>query len=87
MARAKIRTNHLPKLIGKSQSYWSRRVNGELPFDTDDLVALADLVGIHPAAFLGGSVPHGTPPGSDTRGTENNNDYSRFRMVSTCTAA
>lgn len=52
LARAKIRTSHLPKLVGKSQSYWSRRVLGELPFDTDDLDGLGQLLGVEPRSFL-----------------------------------
>ena len=52
LARAQIRPAHLPKLLGKSQPYWHRRVNGQLPFDTDDLAGLATLLGVDPQRFL-----------------------------------
>lgn len=79
LGRRRVRTNHLPRLIGKSQSYWSRRVNGETPFDTDDLQALADLLGVHPASFWGIDVPDPTPPGVDTR--RNNPCYSDSTVI------
>lgn len=34
------------RAIGKSQSWMSRRTNGETPFDADDLGAIAALFGI-----------------------------------------
>lgn len=52
LARAQIKVSHLPRLVGGSYSYWSRRVLGELPFDTDHLDALAALVGVDPRVFL-----------------------------------
>jgi len=52
LSRAKVRPSHLPALIGKSQSYWSRRVNGELPFDTDDLAGLAGLLNVPMQHFV-----------------------------------
>lgn len=52
LARAQVKPSHLPKLVGGSQSYWSRRVNGELPFDTDHLADLAALLRVDIRAFL-----------------------------------
>jgi len=34
------------RAIGKSQSWMSRRTNGDTPFDADDLGAIAELFGI-----------------------------------------
>lgn len=52
LARVKMPASRLPDKIGKSQSYWSRRVNGDLPFDTDDLYALAELLNVDIRVFL-----------------------------------
>jgi transcriptional regulator with XRE-family HTH domain len=52
MARAKVRTNHLPHLLGNSQSFWSRRVNGEVALDIDDLGQLAALLGVPITRFF-----------------------------------
>lgn len=65
LARTRVRPNHLPSLLGKSQSYWSRRVNGVTPFDTQDLLALAALLHVHPARFFG---VDGLPPQTDPAG-------------------
>lgn len=51
LARAEIKVNRLPRLVGASQPYWQRRTSGELPFSTDDLSALADLLGVDPREF------------------------------------
>ena len=55
MARRKITANQLPTLVGKSQSYWSRRLNGETAVDVDDLASLAGLLGVDAVVFLGGT--------------------------------
>jgi hypothetical protein len=60
LARRRLSTNRLPTLLGKSQSYWTRRMDGTQPFDTDDLVALGSLLRMHPAELLGGHTE--TPP-------------------------
>lgn len=52
LARAQIRPSHLPQLVGGSQSYWSRRINGDLPFDTDNLGVLAGLLKVDMRIFL-----------------------------------
>lgn len=55
MARRRITGNQLPGLIGKSQSYWSRRLNGETAFDVDDLAVLGRLLDVDAVVFLGGT--------------------------------
>jgi len=57
LAEAKITTNRLPQLLGKSQSYWSRRVNGDIAFDVDDLGQIGDLLGISFLVVDGGDQP------------------------------
>lgn len=63
MARARLSGNKLPRLIGKSQSYWSRRLTGDQPFDTDDLEALAGLLGVPIVRFFAGTSTPAGPSG------------------------
>jgi len=65
MGRNKLTTNRLPRLLGKSQSYWSRRINGEQPMDVDDLHALAVLLRVPVARFFGGTAENPHPDGPD----------------------
>ena len=75
LARAEIRVNNLPKLVGASQPYWQRRTTGELPFSTDDLSILADLLGVDPREFWA-PVPRYTGPASGARSsTDRASDY------------
>jgi hypothetical protein len=48
----KLTTNRLPGLLGKSQSYWHRRISGELPLDVEDLAALAWLLQVPVSRFF-----------------------------------
>jgi hypothetical protein len=52
MGRAKITTNQLPRLVGSSQSFWSRRVNAEVAFDVEDLSRLAMLLNVPITRFF-----------------------------------
>jgi transcriptional regulator with XRE-family HTH domain len=51
MARNRITISELPELLGKSQSYWSRRINGEVALDVEDLAALASLLKVPASKF------------------------------------
>jgi transcriptional regulator with XRE-family HTH domain len=64
LGRNRISVNRLPRALGKSQSYWSRRVTGEQPMDVDDLAALASLMDVPVSKFFGGTSesPHPDDP-------------------------
>lgn len=72
LARRKLNSNNLPKLLGNSQSYWSRRLHAEQPFDIDDLARLSALLGVPMSHF----VPHNSPDGD---GRESPLSYSKRR--------
>jgi hypothetical protein len=61
LGRARLNSNNLPELIGNSQSYWFRRINGDHPFDMDDLAKLSELLNVPMSAF----VPDITPDTND----------------------
>ena len=69
LGRQKITVNRLPHLLGKSQSYWSRRVNGEQPMDVDDLSALASLMKVPVTRFFG--TPESPRPDAPDEGSQN----------------
>lgn len=52
LARKRISGVRLATAIGKSQSYVSRRLTGETPFDVDDLEGIARVLGVDITAFL-----------------------------------
>lgn len=62
MARARLNQSELARRTDRSQPYWHRRVSGELPFDIDDLAAIATVLGIDVADFFRynekGPTPH-----------------------------
>lgn len=65
LGRNRISVNRLPRLLGKSQSYWSRRVTAEQPMDVDDLAALASLMNVPLSRFFGGTDENPHPDGPD----------------------
>lgn len=67
LARARISGNRLPGLVGKSQSYWSRRLTGEYAMDVDDLAALAELLGVPVTRFFAEPDRPQPGPGGGTR--------------------
>ena len=56
LARHGLNANRLPKLLGSTQAYWSRRTRGEVAFDQNDLTALAALMQVDPGIFFAGAV-------------------------------
>lgn len=56
MARRGIRQTLLAEHLGLSQAAVSRRVNGQTPFDVDELIKVAALLGVPAAALLGDDV-------------------------------
>lgn len=53
MARRRTSAVQLGREIGKSQSYMSRRLTGETPFDIDDLEAIARALDVPVPQLLG----------------------------------
>ncbi len=53
MGRRRVTQTDLAAALGKSQPYVSRRLSGEVAFDTDDLFRLADHFGISVHLLLG----------------------------------
>lgn len=71
MARRGVTANRLPALIGQTQSYWARRMTGRTPFDANDLLSLAGVLGVHAGVFFPApgdeNAPQATPGGRVAR--------------------
>ena len=68
MARASKRQNVVALATGRSQSYISRRLTGEQPFDIDDLDRVAALLDVPITDFFATvAVTPGTPDGSPSK--------------------
>ena len=52
LARRRMSGVHLAQLIGRSQSYVSRRLTGETPFDLDDVERIADALEVEVVDLL-----------------------------------
>jgi transcriptional regulator with XRE-family HTH domain len=46
MGRARLSGTQLADKIGRSHAYMSRRLTGTVAFDTDDLAAISDALGV-----------------------------------------
>jgi hypothetical protein len=57
LARKRYNTRSLPKLLGKSYSYWQRRTSGDLPFDVDELLSIAAVLDVSLETFFAGVEP------------------------------
>lgn len=62
LARAQVSGNQLAGMLGQSQAYWSRRTTGKVPFDVDDLTAVADLLGVDVRSFFTDEEPRPASP-------------------------
>lgn len=52
MGRRRLTQGEVAAALGKSQPYVSRRLSGEVAFDTDDLFRLAELFEVEVTALL-----------------------------------
>ena len=52
VARHKIRTHDLAELLGRSRTTVWRRLNGEYPFDVEELAAIAGRIGVPVSTFV-----------------------------------
>lgn len=55
LARRGIKISHLERLVGQNTAYWGRRDRGQKSYDADDLIALADLIGVPAGVFFEGT--------------------------------
>ncbi|MEU4391610.1 helix-turn-helix transcriptional regulator [Kribbella sp. NPDC023855] len=62
MARARINQTQLAEVLGITQSSVSKRLRGVIAFNVDELQQVAGLLGVHPAALLGGNPPSPNGP-------------------------
>jgi len=67
LARKGIRPAALPRLIGNSQAYWSRRLTGDIDLSVSDLRLMADLLRVSVATFFADDekAPRPEPRGVD----------------------
>lgn len=56
MARSNTTQHDVARRLGISQAAVSRRLRGEIPFDADELIALADMLGVTIASLFGEDV-------------------------------
>ena len=52
LARRRLSARAAAARLGWTQAYLSRRLNGDVPFDVEDIEALADLLGVPPQRFF-----------------------------------
>jgi predicted XRE-type DNA-binding protein len=62
MARVRINQTQLAEALGITQSSVSKRLRGVIAFNTDELEQVASVLGVHPAALLGGNPPSPNGP-------------------------
>lgn len=60
MARIRMTQTQLAASLGLPQSAVSNRLRGKVAFSVDELQAVAETLGVHPAVLLGGA-PGNTP--------------------------
>lgn len=53
LAKHKISQAEAGKHLGLSQAAMSRRIVGEIPFNVDELAAIADLLGVSRGSLIG----------------------------------
>lgn len=80
LARRNISVNSAAKELGWSQPYLSRRVNGKVAFDVEDLDTLAIWLGIPVGVLLGqtADATPGPPRGRTGTDTGAHTDWYRF---------
>ena len=52
LARAQVTQTALAEQTERSQTYWSRRLSGDIPLDVDDLAAVSAATGVPLAALV-----------------------------------
>lgn len=79
LARQRLTQQRIVDKLGRSQAYWSRRVNGEEPFDLDDLASLAALLDVPIGRFI--------PPARHREHSGYDEDTRRYLRQTLATAA
>ena len=63
LARKRRGSSDLAREFGRSQAYWSRKINGREPWKMSDIECIAMMAEVHPSELFGGQAPQGwTPP-------------------------
>lgn len=62
LARQRISGAELARLIGRSQSFMARRLDGRAAFDIDDLELVASVLGVDVTQFFPSFSGHPTSP-------------------------
>lgn len=57
VARRRIPQSDIAAALGEIQQWVSRRMSGSVEWRISELVAIAELLGIHPAVLMGGRPP------------------------------
>lgn len=94
LARRRVSGRALAAALGESPTWVSRRLNGQVPFDTDDLERVAEALDITPMELLGGNpfrragarqvFPGRTPPdGTPAAPTQHRTVVLPWRTVTT----
>lgn len=55
----------LARWMGLEQAQLSKRINGRIPWRIDEIEAVAEAFGVHPAALMGGYATDPRPGGPD----------------------
>lgn len=53
LARSSLKQSDLVAATGRSQTYWSKRLNGRQAFTVEDLRRVSDLTGVPVADLIG----------------------------------
>ena len=56
LARHRLSARRAAARLGWTQAYLSRRLNGDVPFNVEDIEALAGLLGVSPQRFFRGNT-------------------------------
>jgi hypothetical protein len=82
-ARRRMTQTDIAAVLGENQQWISRRMNGAVEWRISELVAIADLLGVHPAVLMGGLPPKGAPDGGEwaPRGSNPEPTVSRFHLA------
>jgi hypothetical protein len=57
VARKRLTQSDIAGVLAENQQWVHRRMSGNVEWRISELVAIADLLGIHPAVLLGGRPP------------------------------
>ena len=71
LARRRLSARRAAARLGWTQAYLSRRLNGDVPFDVEDIEALAELLGVPPQRFFRRNSSNDDDPEGDLLALKN----------------